>query len=111
MIDEGSYDVFIYHRMMLSSLKFEYASVIIIEVVFKIILSFHLDGGVMISPNFIKYLDSMYFITLPSYDGSIMEEKSVFITKFDPFVTRILELMDFLLEENVVIISLKFLLK
>lgn len=77
---------------------------------FKQNLRYLLNNNVIISPDTIRRLDAMNFGPLPSHYCLSMEERSVFIIKFDPFITRLLEPMYFLIKEDVVVISLKLFL-
>lgn len=52
----------------------------------------------------------MHFIYLSSYDCLSVEEQSILITKFDPFIMKILEPVDFFLEEDVVVFYLSYFL-
>lgn len=53
----------------------------------------------------------MNFVSISYNDGQSLKEISVFVAKFDMFVMRLLELMDFLLEEEVVKIIMQLLLE
>lgn len=85
------------------------AIVIATEENFKKNRSFLQDDGVINSINIVIDLDSIYIFPFASYGSFSMEERNIFVIKFNPFVTGLLELVNFPLEEGVVVISLRFL--